>query len=451
MLVKKNDKLIYYIILFHAQVQEVSRHIQTMSIEILPREIIANILTYTEKTSELLNFGITCKDFNYIIKEYKDIFNSVTIIRGGNKLKADIIGKIDLSIKSLNEISSIDIEKLKYIVNFYMYDYNLEDTENILDRLVNVKNVEINKCHYIYKIPEFINLIKIDMSNCINLTDISNLSKSTKLKYLILDACINLKDISVLENLNNLEYVSIKHCNLIEELKYLRKVKRINISGSGIKKIEGLGDELIELTIDEISNFIEDISELDKCINLETLNLCYCNNLRDISVVSKLHKLKKLDISGTYLLDYNVIDKCKNLEELIVSHNDYIYKLGDLEFKINKINLRGCENLEDISNLINVNELDLTLCESLSDISTLGKSKCLKKLSISRCEEIYDINGIEECQTLEYIDLSGCVYIKDISPLLKIKNLKYVNLKFCKYVKDTDIDLLKNLGIELYY
>ena len=122
-----------------------------------------------------------------------------------------------------------------------------------------------------------------------------------------------------------------------------------------------------------------DISKIkfDKYENLFELNLSLCKNIKDFSFISKLGKLKDLDLHCTDISDISFLDKNKNIKIL---------------------NLYGCKNIKDFSfipKLEKLEDLDLHYT-NISDISFLDKNKNIKILNLYRCKNIRDLSLISK-------------------------------------------------------
>jgi pentatricopeptide repeat protein len=150
---------------------------------------------------------------------------------------------------------------------------------------------------------------------------------------------------------------------------------------------------LIKLDIHSC-NELEDLSEISKLNNLEILDLRACNKLIDVSSLSKLNNLKHLELSF-----------CENLSNI-----NPISRLNELEF----IGLNGCVSLSDVSALSNLNKLsflDLMGCQKIALISKFSKLPILSKLRLNDTPNIRDFKqlmSLPQLRELSWIDEIAC-------------------------------------------
>ena len=111
--------------------------------------------------------------------------------------------------------------------------------------------------------------------------------------------------------------------------------------------------------------------KFDKYEYLIELDLKWCRNIKDYSIISNLEKLEYLNLYHTNISDISFLEKNKNIKTL------------DLE---------GCKNIKDfsfISNLEKLEILDISFT-NISDISFLEKIKNITTLNIMGCWNIKD-------------------------------------------------------------
>jgi len=118
-----------------------------------------------------------------------------------------------------------------------------------------------------------------------NVDDISEITNLSEIKRLDLEGFSKLTDISKIQNLKKLQKLSLNKCFNIENfnaIKNLNQIKALQLNGDSFApknlKIQNL-------------NFIENLSELQ---HLDLLNTSISD--KDFSPITKLQKLKRLDI-----------------------------------------------------------------------------------------------------------------------------------------------------------
>ena len=135
-----------------------------------------------------------------------------------------------------------------------------------------------------------------------------------------------------------------------------------------------------------------------KCIkdlkNVTSLSLMFCDKLININeLMSTNSNLNYLDLS---YCDINDVSALGNIHTLI---------------------LKGCENITNVSNLINVSYLDLSECINIADISAL---KNVYNLNLTACQSI---RSVDMLTNVSILNLNQCYNIKNVSNLKHLKTL----------------------------
>ncbi|MFC1716071.1 leucine-rich repeat domain-containing protein [Candidatus Poribacteria bacterium] len=223
---------------------------------------------------------------------------------------------------------------------------------------------------------------------------------------------------------------------------------------------------------------IQDISGIERCINLTTLNLNN-NQIVDITPLSNLTNLERLFLIDNPISDMKPLSKLTRLTNLNLGGTG----IGDLAFlanltrlestnlDVNQISditpLAGLTNLAQLSLIDNqitdiISLSKLTNLEALrlrgnpieidsDDLALLSKLTNLTSLDISD-NNIRDITGIEGCVNLERLML-GTLYdrsessndVEDISPLKELTNLVELSLASNKVSNIEPLSGLTNL------
>ncbi|MEJ6951041.1 leucine-rich repeat domain-containing protein [Natronospora cellulosivora (SeqCode)] len=316
-------------------------------------------------------------DLNF--KNHFDYVNEIAIFLSPDKEKAFVFEK------GQGEIMFIDKEKRKAANNFYednnviyIRDENLEkairsqinkptgkitieDTDKLLELDVSNKNIKS-----IEGLEYFIKLKKLDISKN-PIKCIEPLSNMRKLEVLTIgDLHRYSRDINIfpIKNNNNLRELNIRNINLdveavniISNFSYLRKLNLHNTSLDDINFLFEL-NELEEFTLGS-NYFMGDITALSKLENLERLNL-NMNRIQEITPLINLKKLKHLVLQFNNIEDISPLENLVNLEFLSLAFNPVkdISVLSDLS-NLEKLHLSGNYiNFEDGSdNFITLEEL----------------------------------------------------------------------------------------------
>jgi Leucine-rich repeat (LRR) protein len=186
--------------------------------------------------------------------------------------------------------------------------------------------------------------------------------------------------IKSLESVSNLDSLSIFKATYLGGLGNKTPIDLTPLSG--LKQLKSIGLSHTKIENVEVLGTLSNLTELD----LGSVNL------KSYTFISKLEKLKILDISGVYepSLDYSFLSSLKQLEELDLSHNRLVSE----------------KDLQVLSGLRNITNLNVSSCEKISNLDFLSSSNSLLKLDASRGKLLVDISGLASHSNLEYIDIS---------------------------------------------
>lgn len=227
--------------------------------------------------------------------------------------------------------------------------------------------------------------------------------------------------------------------------KYLSRERKIN-NETFRYLIDSCNNKLCIYDCSRIGN---DQYYIDK--KLDTLELHYCGQLRQDtlnSILRKQNKLKRLVITGAYLLDsfvppksvkYLDVSNCSRLSDKFVNQLNKTCK------KLDTLKLSYCYGLTEKCKL-KIEIENLYICEtnlSFLSIKTMKKLYSMKSLSVRKCpnilcEDLNDDVDIEKFKSLEFLDLEGIATLTDV---VFAEKLKYLNLAYCYNI---NIDSLCN-------
>ena len=377
------------------------------------------------------------------LKALLAVFPNLKDLQLGNSINLaalDLSGITQLSkLEKLNIYSSIGGAGLKALLEVFP---NLKD---------------LNLC-------SFENLTALDLSGITKLSKLENLRISISnidgagLKAL-LEIFPNIKDLNIYDckNLKTLDLSRTSH---------LSKLEKIDISCS---KMDGAG---LQALLEASSNNLQYLNIYD-CINLKTL---------DLSGITKLSKLKTINISGTnidsaglkalleasinvqYLnlygcqafatLDLSGVSQLHKLEKLGLSQtnidNAGLKALFKILPNVQDLNLSGCQafatlDLSGISQLHKLEKLDLA-CTNIDNAALKALFEIfpnLKELQIdhSRNPAVLDLSGIAWLSTLEKVTLNSTNIDGDgLKALFEVlPNLKELSLYRCKNITTLDL------------
>ncbi|CAK7328814.1 unnamed protein product [Dovyalis caffra] len=371
-------------------------------------------------------------------------------------------------------------------------------------------NLSSSKVEQLWKgDQDLVNLSEVNLSSCVHLTAIPDLSKAKNLKRLNLQFCTSLEVVPLsIQFLEKLVDLDLRGCTSLMSLpnninsKYL---KALNLSGcSNLKMYPEITEHVMYLNFSETA--IKELPRsIGRLIRLVALNLRDCKQLGnlpgnicllkslvivDLSGCSNVTKFpnipentRYLYLSGTAveeipssigrlwtisLLDLSNCERLKNLPSTI-------YKLAYLE----KLNLSGCSSIAEFPNVSwnikelyldgtaieeipssiecfsNLVELHLRNCTRFEILpGNICKLKSLQKLNLSGCSQFKRFPEIS--QTMEslrylYLDRTGITNLP--SPIRNLKGLSCLELGNCNYLEGKylgNLQLLKE-DVDLKY
>ncbi|KAE8669357.1 hypothetical protein F3Y22_tig00112249pilonHSYRG00351 [Hibiscus syriacus] len=208
---------------------------------------------------------------------------------------------------------------------------------------------------------DLVNLRSIDLSGCVSLGKIPNLSGAINLQSLCCSGCESLVELPSLNQLVSLESLDFSYCKSLVEIPNLSRA--INLKS---------------LKCSYCTSLVE-LPSLNQLVSLESLDLSYCKNLRKIPNPFGAINLKSL--------------KCKYCTSLVELPS--LNQLVSLE----SLDLSGCKNLRKIPNpfgAINLKSLKCKYCTSLVELPFFNHLASLKELPNNLSDLDLRYTGIEQ-------------------------------------------------------
>ena len=177
--------------------------------------------------------------------------------------------------------------------------------------------------------------------------------------------------------------------------------------------------------------------------NLTQLDLtCYRVTDNDIKELDKMINLESLTLIGTYITNVNVLKNLTGLKEISITESQ-INDISELKGLTNLtiLNLRS-NQISDISalkGLTNLTELYLD-GNQISDISSLKRLTNLKELTLAY-NQIKDINSLSSLKNLQNLRLD----YNEISSLTALKKLEALKSLYLGNNQINDIKMLSSL------
>ena len=265
-----------------------------------------------------------------------------------------------------------------------------------------------------------------------DIQDISFLKDYPNLK-LVSAAGNNIKNIDVLKNLTNLESLNldnnkIKDISALQDLNHLRAV---SLENNNITKLDALSskNELERLFLSNNSGLELATLKNDSLEQLTVNN----TNIRDLSVVSNLPKLKKIVANDNKITTLSHLKNAKVLESVEVNNN----KIDSLDFENSTITSLEIKNnkLEDINNVHKLFALE-NLDASGNKISEFPSNKQNKLINLTvNNNVIRTMENVNNLTALKYLTMSNN-YVSTLALKEKNKTLEYLDISHNTVPKD---------------
>ncbi|CBH17045.1 T. brucei spp.-specific protein [Trypanosoma brucei gambiense DAL972] len=314
-------------------------------------------------------------------------------------------------------------------------------------------------------------LERLNLSYCIQLTNINPLSNATAIEELNLNGCRRItRGIGVVWALPKLRVLHMKG---------------VHLSEPSLDSV-GTGGSLVKVSLDNCAGF-GDMTLLSSIVTLEELNIQKCADIiSGVCCLGTLPYLRVLNIKEAHIssLDFTGIGASKSLLQLTL---ESITGLSNVEALANiltleKLSLLGCNGIDAgigcLGNLPQLKVLDLSGTNTDSDsLRGLCVSQTIVSLNLSHCWKVTSVFHISALETLNELNLSDCIRInagwealeklqqlhvailsnthitdRDISHFSKCKELVTLDLSFCDELFDitslSNITTLEDLNLD---
>lgn len=145
---------------------------------------------------------------------------------------------------------------------------------------------------------------------------------------------------------------------------------------------------------------VRSLQGLDALGDLESLSLTLADNVKDLSLLRRLTKLKKLEIRG---------------DNVTLPTLDCIATLGDLQTLSIEGEVRS--SIEALRHTPHLQHLTIRNCSRIGDYSALSSLSSLRTVALERCDRLSDLSCFSRLQQLESLTLHGMHYVRDLTPL----------------------------------
>lgn len=312
-------------------------------------DIIYEILRHCKTVDSFINNTLVCK-------AWKSTYNEDRTLKSVNDI-VSILCHTDCNIVKPTANKYTDFNIVKSIASKWKNKFtNILFSIPLVDNLEEIRSLEFLSCldyksihtlslRYTYltdisSLSACINLVSLDISNCIRLKDITPL-KDLKLHTLVMTVCnaITLTPISIptlcvldvgmtyISDLSFLVWTSLhtldmSNCSQLCSLRQLKHVKLHKLNISGCREISSLkGLECMPLLELDISScfYITSLKPLRK-LNLQALNMSYCKRVKNLIPLSNMKAIRGLNISGTSISDLSPL---RSVNTLFINANQF--------------------------------------------------------------------------------------------------------------------------------
>ena len=357
-----------------------------------------------------------------------------------------IISDVNITQNIVNGLKNVKISTLKIDKIDKNFDLDLSVLENC--KRLELCNIGSITNEIIEDISCMVGLEELELSGDIQIDNYTGLNNLQTLNTLEIsqykETPINLSTIPQLTKIKSLSLYGAKD-NCISDISVLGEMywlEELDITGSqrNVSDISILSNMPNLKRINLSGTGITDISVLSNIPDLEQLDISI-TDVSDISVLANMSALKSLDISGTHVSDISVLSNISTLEQLYLAGTE----IADLSVLPQLINLKTLSlasmDLSDasaLSGLKNLESLNLQN-SSISDYSFLADLTNLKELNLEG-SSISNLDAVAGMNDLEILNISDC-RIKDISALDGKEKLT------CLDISETDVDDISALNM----
>ena len=223
-------------------------------------------------------------------------------------------------------------------------------------------------------------------------------------------------------------YASDRRANVLAQICGLPDVNPLDLSRVAVL-VQISGGALPEM----LKPFISDLSPISKWTSAEAVGLGGCSNVRDLSPLAGLTKLKSLTIEKTGVTDLAPVSALVGLTQLELRGCPGITSVAPLAglAQLVRLSFGPCgENIDasSISNLTSLASLQVLQWRAPASLSPLSKLTKLKLLALHGGPGVNDISGLATLTALETLLLINFGAVTNFSPLASLTNLARLDL-----------------------
>ncbi|KAL1225608.1 Disease resistance protein RML1A [Cardamine amara subsp. amara] len=240
------------------------------------------------------------------------------------------------------------------LVELHMPFSNLEKLWGGIERLPNLKSIDLNRSQCLKEIPNLLNATNLETLNleyCLSLVELpSSIRNLHKLKKLKMDGCKKLRDIPTNINLASLEEVEMTGCSQLSSFPdFSMNIRELRVGGTKIEEIPSSIRNLHKLELLNMYN-CQKLRVIPTNINLpslEVFSVNCCSRLASFPDISS--NITKLDLGNTKIKDVptSVVRCWSRLEWLDIGSRS-LERLTHVPPSVRVLHANGCVSLKRV-------------------------------------------------------------------------------------------------------
>ncbi|CBH14837.1 leucine-rich repeat protein (LRRP, pseudogene),putative [Trypanosoma brucei gambiense DAL972] len=366
---------------------------------------------------------------------------------------ANIRGISRLTNLKCLELNSTDIDDScvrRICACVKLFKLSVSECNNIMDatpisQLAALEELNLNSCYHITKgigtLGMLLRLRVLDLSGApVEDNFLKDLCDCGSLERLNLSYCIQLTDINPLSNAAATEELNLNGCRritrgmgvvwVLPKLRVLH-MKDMHLSEPSLDSV-GTGGPLVKVSLDNCAGF-GDMTLLSSIVTLEELNIQKCVDI--ISGVGCLGTLPYLVyLTWCGLPWYTTVPRVLNIKEAHISSLDFTGICASKSLlQLNMESITGLSNVEALANILTLEKLSLLGCNGIDAvIGCLGNPPQLKMLDLSGTNtDNESLRSLCLSQTMVSLNLSHCWKMTNMSHISSLEALNELNLSDC--------------------
>ncbi|KAL1195580.1 Disease resistance protein RML1A [Cardamine amara subsp. amara] len=240
------------------------------------------------------------------------------------------------------------------LVELDMQSSKLEKLWEGIQRLPNLKSIDLNRSHCLKEIPNLLNATNLETFNleyCSSLVELpSSIRNLHKLKKLKMDGCKKLRDIPTNINLASLEEVEMRDCYQLRSFPdFSMNIRKLRIGGTKIEEIPSSIRNLhkLELLVMHNCQMLRVIPTNINLASLEVFSVNCCSRLASFPDISS--NITKLDLGNTKIKDVptSVVRCWSRLKWLDIGSRS-LKRLTHVPPSVRVLHANGCVSLKRV-------------------------------------------------------------------------------------------------------